>query len=812
MGAATSAPKSIQTPDVLNFILKEMFSRADLVDIYSLADPNKCSKYLIVTADALEKLFVKIQLYPTKEKDGTLYFQSISGLQKGKSPAVIALREEEKIHCKEIAFFFIRIFQTYAALTLSIMDSTIPTADPADDLPKTPGSKRVSEFIDPKTFLGVTQAAQKPKGFFSGGGVQSGGVLAPGNRNGSLAQGSFYIRDPSITDRIQRIPYSILNRVLKPPSDLQSSEDPLRFDNFSNMYIPQKGLYDFTNDIPNTRIPKKEPAPIVFYSFDRTNKRDTTYKLNAALIIDQKGENNYKITLQNFQLDDELKGNIKPKTGNLILSASDELVYKDKDDDLYKSAKGKTLGYLLQAMFEQAILDIFGEPPFSVIKYLRKLGYISSSSNQIANINGTHVYIDINTAQENSQKINIEFRDSKILEGDTTKTNIKIRAQLEIEKPTLAVGNSNSYQTKVTIDFSNKRVSPEDITDALNFPQTAVPKKFSSSTLDSIPKSDQGDLTIPQFLEKKFQTILSNQEEDVPDRSGIKYTREGLPKPHNSEEIPEDLRVMAIWKALAKNPPVKSHCIARAVQLLSVNAFQRDLGETFSSACRTTFRYQKTGDGSLPKPGESITSEHGIFALATLFIDGLENGIPKIKDTAQYKEFLRNLRFTFEKYKSLEATPGPKSLGEIEERLLPMCQEKGDSRLIIDKKAIAAGLTGRLRATVAALVARQLQHMGAAMNIIFKLFDRNSIEKQRTFALNAAMLKGGTEAVNLIAREARELLLKYYQGCELTYREGLMQIYEYDKGNKLQAQTIISRNAPEPTPTVPTTGGGSVWR
>jgi hypothetical protein len=102
--------------------------------------------------------------------------------------------------------------------------------------------------------------------------------------------------------------------------------------------------------------------------------------------------------------------------------------------------------------------------------------------------------------------------------------------------------------------------------------------------------------------------------------------------------------------------------------------------------------------------------------------------------------------------------------------------------------------------------------MGAAMNIIFKLFDRNSIEKQRSFALNPTMLKGGTEAVNVIAREARELLLKYYQGCELTYREGLMQIYNYNETNKLQAQTIISRNVVEPTPTVPTTGGGSVWR
>jgi len=806
MGAATSAPKSIQTPDVLNFILKEMFSRADLVDIYSLADPNRCSKYLVVTADALETLFVKIRLYPTKDKDGTLFFQSIAGLEKGRSPAAVAARDLQKVHCKELAFFFIRIFQTFAALTLSIMDSTIPTADPVDDLPKTPGA-RAAQFLDPKTFLGVTQAAQKPRGFF-----QFGGVLTPGNRNGSLGQGSFYIRDPSITDRIQKTPYSILNRVLNPPSDGQSSLDKLRFNGFTNMSIPQNGLYNFaTEGIANTRVPKKEPAPIVFYSFDRTNKRENSYSINAALTIVENGDDNSLITLQKFQLDNVDQPNIKPKTGSLTVSASDDLVYSG---DIYKNAKGKTLGYLLKAMFDEAVINIFGEPEFSVIKYLRKLGYISSSTNQLVNINGTHIYIEVIPAQEILNKIDIEFRDSKILEGDTTKTNIKIRAQLEIEKPIPAVGNSNKYQTKVTIDFSNKTVTPQDITDSLNFPQTAVPKKFTSYTADSIPKSEQGDLTIPQFLEKKFQTILSNQDEDVPDRSGIKFTREGLPKPHNSEDIPEDLRVMRLWKALAKNPPVKSHCIARAVQLLSVNAFQRDLpGDTFSSACRLSFRYQKTGDGSLPKPGEPITSEHGIYALATLFIDGLEKGVPKITDTKEYKEFLRNLRFTFEKYPSLESVPADaKSLNEISERLLPMCETKGDSKLIIDQKAKNAGLTGSLRGIVNQLIARQIQHMAAAMNIIFKLFDRNSIERQRTFALNTAMLKGGTEAVNVIAREARELLLNYYQGCELTYREGLMQIYEYDKGNKLQGQIIISRNAPEPTPKVPTTGGGSVWR
>ena len=72
------------------------------------------------------------------------------------------------------------------------------------------------------------------------------------------------------------------------------------------------------------------------------------------------------------------------------------------------------------------------------------------------------------------------------------------------------------------------------------------------------------------------------------------------------------------------------------------------------------------------------------------------------------------------------------------------------------------------------------------MNLIFKLFDRDAVTNKRILALNPAILRGGTPAVNAVAAEARDLLLKYYSGCEMKYREGLTQIYQADQAAPLK--------------------------
>ena len=110
MSVFSSSPTGAETKTLLNVILKQMFSRADLVDLYSLADPHRCSKYIVVAARALERLFLSINLEPRKGPGGKIFFQKIEGIQKANP-----MGAEQIQTCRMLSFFFIRIFMRLIA-------------------------------------------------------------------------------------------------------------------------------------------------------------------------------------------------------------------------------------------------------------------------------------------------------------------------------------------------------------------------------------------------------------------------------------------------------------------------------------------------------------------------------------------------------------------------------------------------------------------------------------------------------------------------------------------------------------------------
>ena len=116
---------NLETKTIINTLLKRLIGQVDLRDMYSLADPRLCKQYIVVASAALEKLFVRIKI--SKDKDGVLMFQSMKGLMDSNP-----IPEEQAKRCNELAFFFIRMFQIYAAIALSIMDSELPVSDPTE--------------------------------------------------------------------------------------------------------------------------------------------------------------------------------------------------------------------------------------------------------------------------------------------------------------------------------------------------------------------------------------------------------------------------------------------------------------------------------------------------------------------------------------------------------------------------------------------------------------------------------------------------------------------------------------------------------
>lgn len=234
----------------------------------------------------------------------------------------------------------------------------------------------------------------------------------------------------------------------------------------------------------------------------------------------------------------------------------------------YPLTKGRSLPTVLNAMFDEAATKMFGAVPFSTVKFLRRMNYISGPIDSEALITGTHV--TVLGSQENADKPRIVYRNSVKLGTESKSVSLRITGvSMQVEEP-IADITDGSYAYRVYLDFSKAVVQPPEAADYITM-KSYKTSKFVAYSKTGVPKSESSDLTIPAYIEGIFQALTSPEKEV---EGGIGLTREGLPKPYDSESIPPDLRIKDLWKALAKDPPIKSHCIARAIQLLSVDAMQ----------------------------------------------------------------------------------------------------------------------------------------------------------------------------------------------------------------------------------------------
>lgn len=137
---------SKDTSDILNKILSWMLKESSLLDFYALASPDECKNYVIFTAKNLNELFNKINIYPVQDAEGKislsfwgsqstaadtqLYFRSLKDLKDRKG----AYEVKQQELCYDIAFYYIRILQVFAALSLSVLDTEIPSDEQLDIL------------------------------------------------------------------------------------------------------------------------------------------------------------------------------------------------------------------------------------------------------------------------------------------------------------------------------------------------------------------------------------------------------------------------------------------------------------------------------------------------------------------------------------------------------------------------------------------------------------------------------------------------------------------------------------------------------
>jgi hypothetical protein len=137
MGAGTSAPTTHEgalkaTGNVRRFcdeIMKYMLNRLNISDFYRLASRTECSKYVIFLANKLDTTFRGLSFAPARGSAGKLYFQPIDKL---KAPSAKEKAERESL-CLFLAYFYIRIFQIYGAIALTLLDDANVVSKAARD-------------------------------------------------------------------------------------------------------------------------------------------------------------------------------------------------------------------------------------------------------------------------------------------------------------------------------------------------------------------------------------------------------------------------------------------------------------------------------------------------------------------------------------------------------------------------------------------------------------------------------------------------------------------------------------------------------
>ena len=278
-------------------------------------------------------------------------------------------------------------------------------------------------------------------------------------------------------------------------------------------------------------------------------------------------------------------------------------------------------------------------------------------------------------------------------------------------------------------------------------------------------------LTIPKALERKVLDIVKNL--------GISDYKDGAKDGVNGQRdkeidrqrylagekgVKEPLQTAALWSIFTDRKYTKSHCVARAIQLVSSAALEKSVPpQIYSSICNEKFL---SGSGSLPGAGQSILKEKGIFVLHQLFYDTLNQITPIVGDQTRSK--YENLR----KVMALVFLNNPEtSINQIADKASgTYCKDskKGKTILVRDKELIVD-----LRNQARDMLLLQITHTAQVVNLLKELF---ILEKGKPVTLNPKLVEGGLAAVNVVADKARVLLVNYYGTCESKYQAGVQMI------------------------------------
>ena len=157
----SSAQQAAATAALPQEILQTVFSSADFSDFLQLSTVAGCSKYVFQTKKAMDAVFTELRLEPT-DTEG-IQFAPVDRLTLAakNNPNQAQNIQKRNTQCMKVAYFYIRLFQIYGALAITVLD-TVPTRELATGTvlqpgpqgkirrPMIGGSSKISESADVK--------------------------------------------------------------------------------------------------------------------------------------------------------------------------------------------------------------------------------------------------------------------------------------------------------------------------------------------------------------------------------------------------------------------------------------------------------------------------------------------------------------------------------------------------------------------------------------------------------------------------------------------------------------------------------------
>jgi hypothetical protein len=231
--------------------------------------------------------------------------------------------------------------------------------------------------------------------------------------------------------------------------------------------------------------------------------------------------------------------------------------------------------------------------------------------------------------------------------------------------------------------------------------------------------------------------------------------------------VPDGLKTAFLLARLRQVPKPLAHCVARSLQLLNVDALSspRIPTEVRSSICKVKF---EASHGGIPDVGTAITSAPGIGALQQLFFDKISAAKPAMSDdsAASYQTFVKKMAEQFGENPSAPTI----YLGSVINKMDKACVGAPTKRdkIITVKDPNSIRLAQQ---SVQTLWKLQIEHDKKAIEILSKLVVVAKIPGGGVkIGLNPLILKTGNPGVAIVAKEARDLLVKYYTNCESAFR------------------------------------------